>query len=93
MARSIATVIAGALIAASIALMGRWQIVVNPIPVLNMTTHQNLPANPLLYRLDRWTGKVASCNFNTIPGNPFDALGDFDLKMSGGVDIPCEAPK
>ena len=56
---------AGALIAATILITNHWQIGVAPGQV---------------YRLDRWTGRVVSCNSS-------------DMSMFlAGTNIPCERP-
>ena len=73
MNQSLAIIIAGAIVAFSVALSTRWQIAVAPV--------QNAP-NPQVYRLDRWTGDVTSCNVK----NP-------SASLYAGVILPCEPTK
>jgi hypothetical protein len=48
--QAVAIIIAGALIAASIALTNRWAMVA-----------QHIEAGDVILRLDRWTGSIVNC--------------------------------
>jgi hypothetical protein len=55
--QAVAIVIAGALIAAAIALTNHWSLIGDP------------GSSPLtLVRLDRWTGTVVMCGASVLPG-------------------------
>jgi hypothetical protein len=54
-ATPLAIIIAGALVAAAIALTNRWEF-------------YPAPQGGLAYRLDRWTGRVVACGGSVQPG-------------------------
>ena len=69
MSNPIAIVIGSALIAGAILVTGHWQITSAPNTV---------------FRLNRWSGEVVSCNLTPAQ---FDK-GNWILGL-GGVDLPC----
>jgi hypothetical protein len=71
MPNSVALIVSALVIAAAILFACRWQAVTTPTQV---------------YRLDRWTGKVAACKADVWSDSPQAAPRD----IPAGYDIPCE---
>jgi hypothetical protein len=69
-----AIILAGALVAAAILVTGHWQVVVS---------------ESLIFRLDRWTGRVVACN--QLAGLAEAAKGREKLPLFW--DIPCTSER
>lgn len=78
-----AVLIGAALIAGSIAATGRYQISATSYGFMN---GDNETTGEAVYRLDRWTGVIESCDPNQQDRETFRK----NLKEKGTFEVPCE---